>query len=200
LRACIKQHQRIVYVKELTGNLKPSELIRRKRTEASAREAAREILKKLNNWLVMDKRNLAEVKWVWELIQNARDVARSQNKKEFEVNFVLNGNRLLLEHDAGPFSLDDIYALIDGKSSKRLEDPNILGQFAEGFITTHILSRKVKVKGWLRDDAVGIEKTFEILLDRSIQENDESECPLTNYCQYYKNIVKRRGNLKNVDI
>jgi len=160
-------------VKGLTTDLKPSELLRQKRTEASAREAAREILKKMNNWLGLDKRNLVEVKWIWELIQNARDVARNQNKKEFEVDFVLNENRLLFEHNAGPFSLDDIYALIHGKSSKRLEDPNMVGQFAEGFITTHVLSRKVKVKGWLRDDTVKIEKTFEMLLDRDFQVNDE---------------------------
>jgi len=152
--------------------LKPSEWIRKKRTDASIGEAAREIRDHLNKWHA--EKDIAKAKWVWELIQNARDVAKKQNKKNLEVSFALEKDRLIFKHDAGPFFLDDIYALVNGRSSKPIEHSDIIGQFGKGFIVTHIVSGTVLVKGWLRgDDTIHINKTFEITLDRSIQASDE---------------------------
>jgi hypothetical protein len=154
------------------SNVKPSEWIRKKRTVASVREAAREIQDQLNRWHA-DKET-AKMKWVWELIQNARDVAKKQNKKSLHVRFTLLEDELIFEHDAGPFSLDDIYALVNGRSSKPLESSDIIGQFGKGFIVTHIVSGKVKVKGWLRgSDEFKIDRTFEMTLDRNIQSTEE---------------------------
>lgn len=153
------------------GSQKPSEWIRQKRTKASIEEAAREIQKHLDKWHAQG--DVAKVKWVWELIQNARDVAKKHNKKSLEVSFVLDENQLVFEHDAGPFSLDDIYSLVNGRSSKPLGSSEMIGQFGKGFIVTHIVSGKARVKGWLRDDTIRIDKTFEITLDRSIRTNDE---------------------------
>ena len=156
---------------ETRRSTKPSEWIHRKRTKASISEAAREIREHLDKWYA--QKDVAKAKWAWELMQNARDVAKELDKERLDVTFSLDGNRLIFSHNAGPFSLDDIYALINGRSSKPLETPGIIGQFGKGFIVTHIVSGKVQVKGWLEDDSIGIRKTFEIPLDRSIQANDE---------------------------
>jgi hypothetical protein len=152
-------------------SIRPSEWIRQKRRKASIEEAAREIRKDLDNWYA--EREIAKVKWIWELIQNARDVAKKQNKECLEVSFVLDRNQLIFEHNAGPFSLDDIYALVNGRSSKSLGASDIIGEFGKGFIVTHIVSGKVGVKGWLKDDSIRVDKTFDITLDRSIQTSDE---------------------------
>lgn len=151
---------------------KPSEWIREKRTAASVSEAAREIQGQLNKWHA-DKET-ARMKWVWELVQNARDVAKKQNKKDFHARFIMQEGRLIFEHDGGPFSLDDIYALMNGRSSKPLESSDTIGQFGKGFVVTHILSGKVQVKGWLRgSEKFKIDRTFEMTLDRSIQSSDD---------------------------
>ena len=154
-----------------SGPSRPSEWLRLKGAEVFARDAARRIHEQLDKWLAL--KDIAQVKWVWELIQNARDVAKEQNKENLKVSFVLDKNQLVFEHDAGPFSLDDIGNLINSRSDKPLESPELMGQFGKGFLVTHILSAKVSVRGWVRDDARNINKTFKLLLDRSIQENDE---------------------------
>jgi hypothetical protein len=154
-------------------NRKPSECLRDLDSKQSTELAARDILKKLNGWLDLNKRDIVVDKWVWELIQNARDVAKKQEKEVLRISIKLDNkeSRLVFQHDGGPFSLNDISSLINGRSLKPLEDPEIIGKFAEGFIVTHILSREVSVRGWLKDE--NIDKSFEIRIDRRKQSNDE---------------------------
>ena len=99
------------------------------------------------------------LRWVWELLQNARDAAGALAKVSVKVSFAQS--ELTFEHDGPPFRDDEIAHLIFHGSTKHAEHAGI-GRFGTGFISTHLLSRTVRVRGPLDDGTV-----FDFLLDRT---------------------------------
>lgn len=150
---------------------RPSEWFQQQRAKASIREAAKLIFRKLEKWDA-DKES-AKAKWVWELIQNARDVAKNAGKESFKVSIFLDKNRVIFQHDAGPFSLSNISSLLNARSDKPMGSHDVVGEFGKGFLVTHVLSGKVNIRGWVKDDAISINRSFEIPLDRTFQTSDE---------------------------
>jgi hypothetical protein len=116
---------------------------------------AQEVFKKLND--LDNKRDVLVSRWVWELIQNARGTAGSQNTLQIEV--VLDRDQLVFRHNGAPFKDREIAHLIYHGSSKH--DPKDIGKFGSGFITTHLLSRRVRVRGTLSDG-----RPFDFILNR----------------------------------
>lgn len=84
-------------------------------------------------------------RWLWELLQNAMDVAGDRNLK---VWIEWTGNELLFRHNGERFSSDNISHLIYHGSSKPEEN---IGRYGTGFMTTHLISRQVQVQGTLSD-------------------------------------------------
>ena len=116
---------------------------------------AQEVFKKLN--ALDNQRDLLVSRWVWELIQNARGTAGSQAQLEIEV--VLDGGHLSFRHNGSRFKDREIAHLILHGSTKH--DPRDIGRFGSGFITTHLISRRVRVRGSLVDG-----RTFDFHLNR----------------------------------
>jgi len=116
---------------------------------------AQEVFKKLND--IDNKRDILVSRWVWELIQNARGTVGSQNTLQIEV--VLDREQLAFRHNGAPFKDREIAHLIYHGSSKH--DPKDIGKFGSGFITTHLLSRQVRVRGTLSDT-----RPFDFILNR----------------------------------
>lgn len=110
-------------------------------------------------------------RWIWELIQNAKDVAYQDG-----VNIqILYDDELdahvEFRHDGQPFTADNIRFLIEQISTKdRDEDSEgrrpTTGKFGTGFMTTHLLSEIVKVKGVAKEPDLKYKK-FKLQLDRS---------------------------------
>lgn len=108
-------------------------------------------------------------RFVWELIQNAKDVAREDIP--LKISMTLNKDRFTFAHNGKDFRLKNLLSLINQVSGKNADD-GTTGKFGTGFITTHLLSEKVKVKGILND--FGFEpRNFEVLLDRSGHSDEE---------------------------
>ena len=98
-------------------------------------------------------------RWIWELLQNARDVADGDASLVASVE-VCNGE-LTFRHNGRGFEPDEITHLVYYGSTKlELDDP--IGQFGSGFLTTHLLSPTIEVAGKLTDG-----RTFAFRLDRS---------------------------------
>ena len=97
-------------------------------------------------------------RWIWELLQNARDVAVGEASLVASVE--VRDQSLTFRHNGRGFEPDEITHLIYYGSTK-LEDPLNLGQFGSGFITTHLLSLTIEVSGKLTDG-----HAFQFLLDR----------------------------------
>ncbi|GAB4289242.1 MAG: hypothetical protein Fur0025_23670 [Oscillatoriaceae cyanobacterium] len=115
-------------------------------------------------------------RWIWELLQNAKDVANGRVK----VEILLTKDCVEFRHNGNPFSIENVTYLIEQVSSKERtfdanEAPKTTGKFGTGFMTTHLLSRKVEVSGVLQneeEDSYSY-KHFSVLLDRSATDLDE---------------------------
>lgn len=114
-------------------------------------------------------------RWIWELIQNAKDVADNTMGVNIEVEFNKKEKYLVFKHDGKNFTTDNIVHLISQVSSKERNpdsDSGVTGKFGTGFLTTHLLSEKVKVKSYLKDEDEPLKK-IDILLDRSGETKEE---------------------------
>lgn len=116
-------------------------------------------------------------RWVWELIQNAKDVAR----EGYPVNIKIERTEkeLIFSHDGKPFLVKNILSIINQISSKT-NDEESTGMFGTGFITTHQLSPIVTLKSVVQDsvEVNGVAeqlpcKEFEVVLDRSAENIDD---------------------------
>lgn len=88
-------------------------------------------------------------RWIWELLQNARDAAADDNAHL--VASVKHGNgELVFQHNGRGFTMVEVAHLIYHGSTK-LEDIKAIGQYGSGFLTTHLLSPDIDVSGQLDD-------------------------------------------------
>lgn len=111
-------------------------------------------------------------RWVWELIQNAKDV-HHQGGVRIRIDFEPDAKErhITFRHTGKPFTANDIRFLIEQISTKdRTKDEvgrrKTTGKFGTGFLTTHLLSETVKVLGVAKEPELSYVK-FELLLDRS---------------------------------
>lgn len=102
-----------------------------------------------------------KARWIWELVQNAKDCRFPSG-----VNIIvaLEKNRVSFQHDGKPFQLKELLALVRRTSTKSLngEEGNT-GKFGTGFITTHVLNKKVNVQGFLNNAGL---RQFELHVNR----------------------------------
>ena len=154
-----------------------------------------------NNKLVADKirktllniRNvpgLSSKRWIWELIQNAKDARNNFGKVEIKIE--LNEDSLIFLHNASYFTIDNVLGIlqqVSSKDSKNTDDQT--GKFGTGFIGTHLLSSKVNIKGvvFYKNSY----KRFKIFLDRTA---DSSEVLLK---EVHNSIIKFLDNMNNND-
>lgn len=110
-------------------------------------------------------------RWVWELIQNAKDVKNSYERVSVQIE--LTNDDLIFRHNGDPFSLQNIFSLIQQVSSKDSanEDTEVTGKFGTGFIATHLLSEIIHVSGVVSHK--GVYRRFQIELDRSGEKSEE---------------------------
>jgi len=123
------------------------------------RIAAQKIFEKIRELRMSEEEN-SKRRWVWELLQNAKDKSAIDFPTE-KVSIIINyDDHLEFQHNFGYFTVTNIEGLIRQISSedKDREDasleirPQTTGRFGTGFITTHLLSEKVEVKGLYKKD------------------------------------------------
>ena len=125
--------------------------------KARSEGAAQEVRKHLNDLKL--NRPAYGSRWIWELLQNARDAAAgkatsltaSVEHQEGELTFLHNGDGFTGNH---------VFYLIHHGSTK-VGLKSTIGQFGSGFLTTHLLSSKIDVSGFLNDG-----QSFEFMLER----------------------------------
>ena len=98
-------------------------------------------------------------RWVWELLQNARDA--SPGDGQLVTSFQRGRNTITFFHNGRGFQKEEVAHLIYHGSTK--SDDASLGQFGSGFLTTHLLSPKIAVAGMLEDG-----RWFEFELERKL--------------------------------
>ncbi len=109
-------------------------------------------------------------RWVWELVQNVRDV-HHKGGVHIGIDQSDDLDQLEFMHTGKPFTADNIRFLIEQISTKdRERDESGLrtttGKFGTGFLTTHLLSERVTVRGLAKEPELEFKK-FQFDLDRS---------------------------------
>ena len=109
-------------------------------------------------------------RWIWELLQNAKDVRNpSLNGVDISVTFASEENKVIFQHNGSPFSVQNITFLVEQISTKERSEDNseeTTGKFGTGFLTTHLLSEIVDIEGILTGDGLPYKK-IQVRLDRS---------------------------------
>lgn len=142
--------------------------------ESKNRAVATKILDKMEELRLTSNEDVSR-RWIWELLQNARDVASSSGQIDIAVDLREDSNLLVFMHNGNPFTSSNIVSLIEQVSSKERdstlneEEINTTGKFGTGFLTTHLLSEIVHLKGLLKNTE-GECKPIEVTLDRSGRE------------------------------
>ncbi|MBJ2126595.1 sacsin N-terminal ATP-binding-like domain-containing protein [Flavobacterium sp. IB48] len=111
-------------------------------------------------------------RWVWELLQNAKDVAAENG---VDVIYELRDNQIIFSHNGTPFETEHLLAILYKTSTKSLGgDDGTTGKYGTGFVTTHILSRKIVINGVHRGEDLSFRR-FSLDIDRTAAALDESE-------------------------
>jgi hypothetical protein len=161
-----------------------------------------------NNKLVADKirktllniRNVPGIsakRWIWELIQNAKDVPNQFNKVRIKIE--LNQNSLKFSHNGSYFTIDNILGILQQVSSKDSQNRgDQTGKFGTGFIGTHLLSGKVNIKGIVKYR--GHYKRFSIDLDRTANSSEELLREVDSSINRFKNNMNNNYEYENISV
>ena len=147
-----------------------SKLFEQNRVRIHRKAVSTKILDSIHR-LMMEVNENSPRRWVWELIQNAGDAAQGEEVEIF-IHLKRDGEgwRLEFSHSGRPFNVLTLTSLVNQVSGKergpREEERESTGRFGTGFMTTHLLSRKVEVRSVIQEEGEGC-KRFRILLDRS---------------------------------
>jgi hypothetical protein len=148
--------------------------------------------KDINDKLIKvgNRPEIAKRRWFWELLQNAKDAVKPDEKVSVKLIIISNNGSPYIEflHNGNPFRYQDAKNLIFPYSDKSDEEnSDKSGRFGTGFLATHILSKKINVKGvYLKDDQAF---DFSFTLDRSGADKPEIAESINNTWQEFR--IKR---------
>lgn len=158
------------------------EKIKELRSTAQETQAAIKIQDKLNELRSKDV-EISSYRWIWELIQNAKDCTNSSGK--IDIQIVFNSTRKIVEfkHNGKLFATKNIVYLIEQVSTKeRSRNTENTGKFGTGFLTTNLLSPIITISGLLHDDDESNVAHFEVTIDRSGKTLDEIKEAIKQSC------------------
>jgi hypothetical protein len=111
-------------------------------------------------------------RWIWELVQNAKDATINPDLGPVKIKVSCFSDSLTFEHNADPFDIKSLIGLVQQTSSKDSNtNSETTGKFGTGFITTHMLSKVIHLQSILEYD--GEAKQFSIMLDREANTPEE---------------------------
>ena len=131
------------------------------------RNDARRILERVES--AIEGQHSPEVRWPFELVQNAHDFGARDGEDLVEIEFAHKNNMLVVSHNGRIFSIPELKALLSGGSSKEFDGDDTTGRFGTGFLVTHAISTRVDVEGILQT-ADGQLEVFSIQLNRPADE------------------------------
>ena len=156
-----------------------SQLFAKHDTQDLNRKSALDILEKLKPLRQGIKKEFVARRLIWELIQNAKDnvaVCNPISDQSLKIEINLTQDKFTFSHNKGYFQNENIRGLIrrysssdkDREENDLEQAPPTTGRFGTGFMTTHLLSEIVDVKGVFQTES-GIYKNLHLHLDRTGQ-------------------------------
>lgn len=158
------------------------EKIKELRSTAQETQAAIKIQDKLNELRSKDV-VISSYRWIWELIQNAKDCTNSTGKIDIEINFDSKQKIVEFKHNGKLFATKNIVYLIEQVSTKeRSRNSASTGKFGTGFLTTNLLSPIITIFGLLHDEDESNVARFQVEIDRSGKSLDELKEAIKRSC------------------
>lgn len=171
------------------------EKIRDLRNSAQETQAANKIIDKLTE--LKAKNNLVtSYRWIWELIQNAKDCVDSTGNVDIEIIFSHRNRILEFKHNGKLFATENIVFLVEQVSTKERSDAaekKTTGKFGTGFLTTHLLSERVNVSGYLHDNGENPAR-FSVDLDRTGKTKDAIINSIKSSCEQLEKETREVGH------
>jgi len=135
-----------------------------------------------------EDKQIARRRWIWELIQNASDCASSQ---EVTIWIECSDQEMRFSHNGSMFTQRNLMDLITQISSKRTENDDTVGKFGTGFISTHLISEVVRIRGVYQNEKHSSDfKELEIEINRSGKTEDEISESIINALSKLESIDK----------
>lgn len=92
-------------------------------------------------------------RWIWELIQNAKDSIVEDNvKNNVDIKLIIKDDFVFFKHNGSPFNAKTFLGLLYKYSAGDINNTESTGRFGTGFLTTHTLSKIVSIEGDLYKD------------------------------------------------
>ncbi len=165
---------------------------------------AKSILEKLMNIRQNIDVEFTARRLIWELIQNAKDNASLCNEdgETVDVTIEITGTEFIFSHNKGYFTNEHIRGLIRKySSSDKDRDAEQIGQiykttgrFGTGFMTTHLLSEKVQIESYYKNQHQTFNK-FSFWLDRSGKGEKEIIQGINNAFDEAEENIKKSQNV-----
>ena len=87
-------------------------------------------------------------RWIWELVQNAKDsISNQKDRNTVDIKIKVENDIYTFTHNGAPFTFGTLTALLYKFSEGKANDGESTGRFGTGFLTTHSLSKTVKITG-----------------------------------------------------
>lgn len=137
---------------------------------------------------VRNRPEIAQKRWFWELLQNAKDAVKPNERVSVKLILDLDGDTPFIEftHNGNPFRYQDAKNLIFPYSDKEDEvNSDKSGRFGTGFLATHILSQEIQVNGIYIKDMQAYD--FKFTLDRSGNDKLSIANSIDNTWQEFRN-------------
>ena len=153
------------------------------RNDAQETQAAIKIKDKLTE--LKSKNNaISSYRWIWELIQNAKDCPNSLGKIDIEIIYNKSEHIVEFKHNGQLFTTKNIVYLVEQVSTKeRTGETKNTGKFGTGFLTTNLLSPNVNVSGYLHDKEDDSDiASFTVEIDRSGEDIEEIKSSIKKSC------------------
>ena len=143
----------------------------------------------VRNYLIEMNNNRANMRarWIWELLQNARDASTSDLVSVVECS----EKEVVFKHNGREFEYEEITHLIYHGSTK-VENEGTIGQYGSGFLTTHLLSPQIDVSGQLVDG-----QSFEFALVREIASPELLSAFMDKAWDEFKTSLDEKNSLKD---
>jgi len=160
------------------------------KNEALEDNTAQGIRKKLRE--IENQPEVYKNRWIWELFQNAIDAKKEGEKIDIVVEIKKSEDGIgnfIFKHNGRPFKPKEVVHLIYHGTTKKDDD---IGEFGTGFITTHLISNEIDVKGVLKEKKNL--KKFNFKLNREKKEESELDRlkeDLDKSWKEYKNNLKK---------
>ena len=112
-------------------------------------------------------------RWVWELMQNAKDSIAGTDQKSVDIQLIKNEKEVIFIHNGAPFTGDSFLALLYKYSDGKQNSAESTGRFGTGFLTTHCLSKIVRVEGDIFMNDSGKKGAFDVTMYRDGDTNEK---------------------------